>query len=297
MKEKFKGIWPAMFTPLQKDGEPAYDVIEKLVEAFITQQTDGLYILGSTGQGVLFTEDERKKVTEVVTRVASGRIPVIAHVGALTTAEAVRLAIHAEKCGVDGVASLPPIQYVANADMALAHYTKIASATSLPFFPYQLGDNSIPGDLSSFMDRLLQIPNIAGMKLTTNQLLNISSVHNIAGNRLKLFSGSDELLCHASLCGPVGAIGTFYNIWGDTCKYVMSEFTNGNYQLGKEFMLAFQKVIQFANPNGWTFIRKAMIYKYGIDIGMPRAPLGATHKAWDDAQVKELVDRIDAFKK
>ena len=293
MKEKFKGLWPAMFTPVRESGEPAYEEIEKLVELFISQQMDGLYILGSTGQGLLFTEEQRKKATEVVSKTAAGRIPVIVHIGALTTAESIRLAQHAEGCGVDGISSVPPIYYLGNADTALEHYKKIAESTALPFFPYQLGDNSIPGDLNSFIERLLKIPNITGMKLTTNLLLNISSIHNYAGDRLRLFSGSDELFCHATLCGTVGAIGTFYNIWGVACKQVMTEFVNGNYNLGKEFMLSFQEMIQFVLPNAWPFFRKAMLLKYNIDIGATKGPLGNTQKEWDDKEVLEIIEKIE----
>lgn len=295
MKEKFKGLWPAMVTPVLDSGEPNYEEIEKLVEIFISQQLDGLYILGSTGQGLLFTEEQRKKATEVVSKISAGRIPVIVHVGSLTTAESIRLAQHAEQCGVDGISSVPPIYYTGNADTAIEHYSRIAESTSLPFFPYQLGDNSIPGDVHAFIERLLKIPNITGMKLTTNQLLNISSVHNQAGDKLKLFSGSDELFCHATLCGTVGAIGTFYNIWGVECKYVMSEFVNGNYKLGKEFMLAFQEVIQLVLPNAWTFIRKAMLLKYNIDIGATKGPLGNAQKEWQDDQVKEILKKIESI--
>lgn len=294
MSEKFKGLWPAMFTPVLENGEPAYGEIEKLVELFVSQQMDGLYILGSTGQGILFSEEQRKKVTEVVSKSASGRIPVIVHVGSLTTATSIRLAQHAEQCGVDGISSVPPIYYTGNADTALTHYKMIAASTGLPFFPYQLGDNSIPGNLHTFIERLLEIPNITGMKLTTNLLLNISSVHNQVGNRLKLFSGSDELFCHATLCGTVGAIGTFYNLWGVACKHVMSEFVKGNYQLGKAFMLSFQDTIEWVLPNVWPFLRKAMFLKYKIEIGPTVAPLGNAQRDWKDKEVIEIMEQIEA---
>lgn len=295
MKKKFKGLWPAMFTPVGENGEPALGQLEKLVELLISQNLDGLYILGSTGQGVLFTEEQRKKVTHVVSEVAAKRVPIIVQVGALTTDESVRLAQHAEKCGVDGISSVGPIYFAATASMALEHYNTIARATDLPFFPYQLGDNSIPGETIAFVERLLEIPNVTGMKLTTNQLLEISSIHNYAGDKLRLFSGSDELLCHASLCGTVGAIGSTYNLWGVSCKQVMTEFTRGNYQLTKEFMLTFQKVIQFILPNIWTFFRKAMLLKYNIDIGPTKAPLGNTHTAWKEEEVVSMTEKIDSI--
>ncbi|MGN6603639.1 MAG: dihydrodipicolinate synthase family protein [Ginsengibacter sp.] len=294
MNEKFKGLWPAMFTAVGESGEPSVTQIEKLVELFVSQQMDGLYILGSTGQGILFTEEQRKKVTEVVSKTASGRIPIIVHVGALTTTESVRLAVHAEKCGVDGISSVPPIYYSGNADSAIEHYKNIAAAVNLPFFPYQLGDDSIPADLDSYIEKLLQIPNVAGMKLTTNKLLDISSIHNYAGERLKLFSGSDELFCHASLCGTVGAIGTFYNIWGVECKEVLSGFINGNYQMAKDFMLSFQKMVRIVLPKAWPFFRQAMLLKHNIDIGPTKAPLGNAQKEWRAEEVKEIIESFES---
>ena len=294
MKKDFKGLWPAMFTPVDSNGDPAIDQLEKLVELLISQGMDGLYILGSTGQGVLFTEDQRKKVAAAVTEMAAGRAPVIVQVGALTTDEAVRLAKHAAQCGADGISSVGPIYFGGSVNMAMEHYHAIASATDLPFFPYQLGDNSIPSETIAFAKRVLELPNIAGMKLTTNHLLQISSIHNFAGGRLKLFSGSDELFCHASLCGTVGAIGSFYNLWGGPCKQVMTEFQNGNYRLAKEFMLTFQQVIQTVLPNIWTFLRKAMQLKYGIDIGRTKAPLGNTHTEWKDDEVMAMSEKLES---
>ena len=295
MKKEFKGLWPAMLTPVNKQGEPAMDQLEKLVELLISQGMDGLYLLGSTGQGVLFTEEQRKKVASFVIEVTAKRTPIMVQVGALTTDEAVRLAKHAEKCGADAISSVGPIYYAPSAGMALEHYRTIATSTSLPFFPYQLGDNSIPGETLSFVSKLLEIPNVAGMKLTTNQLLEISAIHSFAGDKLKLFSGSDELFCHASLCGTVGAIGSFYNLWGTACKQVMIEFKNGNFQLGKDFMLTFQQVIRQVIPNIWTFLRKAMVIKYGIDIGPTKAPLGNTHTEWKDNEVMAISEKLETI--
>lgn len=294
MKNGFSGLWPAMFTPVDERGEPAFDQLEKLVELLISQDLDGLYILGSSGQGVLFHEEQRKEVAKRVCEQVSGRVPVMVQVGALTTDESVRLAQHAERSGVSGISSVGPIYYSATADMALEHYKTIARATGLPFFPYQLGDNSIPGNTLQFVERLLEIPNVAGMKLTTSQLLEISAIHNFAGERLKLFSGSDELLCHASLCGTVGAIGSTYNLWGAQCKLVMDEFIKGNYPLTKAFMLSFQEVIQLILPNIWTFLRSAMRLKYNIDIGKTKAPLGNAHHPWNDDEVISLMEKVES---
>lgn len=284
-----------MFTPVNPEGAPALDQLEKLVSLFVSQELDGLYILGSTGQGVLFSESQRNAVIKKVCEVAAGRIPVMVQVGALTTAESVRLARYAANCGVDGISAVGPVYYSGNAEMALQHYKCIAEVTDLPFYPYQWGDNFIPGETIDFVRRLMEIPNVAGMKLTTNALLEISAISNFAGDKLSLFSGSDELFCHASLCGTVGAIGSFYNLWGVSCKHVLEEFVGGNYALAKEFMLSFQEVVREVLPDIWPFFRKAMLIKYGIDIGMPKPPLGNGQKQWDDRRVEKVLERIESL--
>lgn len=282
-----------MFTPISENGEPAYDELEKLTELLISQGMAGLYILGSTGQGILFSTEQRMKIAEIVVQTAAKRIPVMVQVGALTTAESIKLAEHAGKIGVNGISTVGPIYYGPSPDMAIEHYRQIASVTDLPFFPYQLGANSIPGDTITFVKRLMEIPNTAGMKLTTNQLLEISLIHNYAGNRLNLFSGTDELFCHASLCGTVGAIGSFYNLWGVECSLVLKEFMSGNYEMPKKFMLRFQHIVDTVMPNIWTFLRAAMKIKHGIDIGATRAPLANTHKPWDEKEVRKIMEPLE----
>lgn len=297
MKNKFQGLWPAMFTPVSPNGSPAYDQLEKLTDLLVSQNLDGLYILGSTGQGVLFSEEERKRVTEVVMRTVAKRVPVMVQVGSLTTAESVRLAEHAGEMGADGISSVGPIYFSGPANMALMHYKSIAQAVDVAFFPYQLGNNSIPGEITEFIDRLMEIPNVEGMKLTTENLLEISLIHNHAGEGLRLFSGSDELLCHASLCGTVGAIGSFYNLWGVECKQAIERFRQGEFDESKKFMLTFQDVISEVLPDIWTFFRSAMLIKYNIDIGQSKAPLGNGHGVWDEADVVNLLRKIEELTK
>jgi N-acetylneuraminate lyase len=291
--DKFQGVWPALITPIGPDGNPEFRQLEKLTELIISQGLDGLYILGSTGQGFLLTETQRKEVTEVVLQVNNDRLPVMAQVGSLTTAESVRLAEHAAKHGASGISSVGPIYYGGgNQTMALMHYRAIASASNLPFFPYQLGEASFSDGISAFIDELLDIPNVTGMKLTTTNLLQISAFSSNSRGALILFSGADELMCHAAMCGTAGAIGSMYNLWGPECQRIRKAFLRGDVSLGTDFMMVFQEVILKILPNIWTFLRQAMQFRYGIDIGKTLPPLGNNHQAWTDQEVKFLVERV-----
>ena len=290
------GLWPALLTPVDPDGAPQFADLEKIVQLCVDQQLDGLYILGSTGQGVLFTEKQRIAVTKKVMEVAGSQLPVIAQVGSLNTRESIRLAQAAQEAGVYGISTVAPIYYQGGVDNSLAHYRAISSSIDIPFFPYHVGNQSIfGGNARYYIDQILTLPNIEGMKLTTQNLYEISLMHILAGDDLILFSGADELYCHATLCGTVGAIGSFFNLWGEECRYVRKEFIGGNFVLGNRFMLAFQEIINYVLPNVWTFFQKAMILKHGIDIGIPNPPLGLGNNPWKDSDVQEILDRVAAI--
>ncbi|MBR9776767.1 MAG: dihydrodipicolinate synthase family protein [Cytophagales bacterium] len=293
MYENLKGVWPAMLTPMDGNGRPAFKQLEKWVEILLSEGVDGLYLLGSTGQGFLLSEEDRKKVTEITANVNAGKVPIMVQVGSMTTAESVRLAQHASKCKVDGISSVAPVYYGptdGTSGMALAHYEAIATASDLPFFPYQLGSTSF--SLVEFINKLLKMPNMVGMKLTTNNLLEISTVSYSSKGKLVLFSGADELMCQAALCGTTGAIGSYYNVFERECKHVRNEFVKGNVKLATDFMLVFQEVIAESLPNIWTFFRQAIQMRYSVDIGPSIAPVGNTNKVWDDKKVEELIDRV-----
>ncbi|MDN3687054.1 dihydrodipicolinate synthase family protein [Cyclobacterium jeungdonense] len=295
MNEKLKGVWPAMLTPLNEEGRPDIGQLEKWLEVLISQGMDGLYLLGSTGQGFLLSEGDRKRVTEVSAAVNSGRVPIIVQVGSMTTNESVRLAKHAESCKVDGISSVAPVYYGSSdgsSAMALKHYEEIAKSTDLPFFPYQLGSTGFSDGLVGFVNKLLQLPNMAGMKLTTNNLLEISTISYSSRGKLTLFSGADELMCHAALCGTSGAIGSFYNLFGPECRFVRNSFLNGNVGLATDFMLVFQEMIAEVLPNIWTFFRQAIQFRYTVDIGPAIPPVGNTNKPWEKEKIEALVELI-----
>jgi N-acetylneuraminate lyase len=288
----FKGLWPAIFTPVNENGKVNLTELEKLVELLVAQKVDGLYVLGSTGQGFLFTEQERMEIAEATISMAKKRLPVMVQVGALNTEESVRLAMHAEQKGADGVSSVGPIYYAASAAMGIAHYRKIASAIEIPFFPYQIG-NAVMND--EVIHQLAAIPNILGLKLTTGSMFDISNIHIKGKKGWKLFSGADELMCHAALCGTVGAIGTSYNLIGATCKYVREEFLKGNVDLGINFMLCIQEIISDILPVIWSFFQRAMLLKHGIDIGKPKAPLLGPDLPWTDEEIMAMVNKLESF--
>ena len=296
MQPTFSGLWPAMLTPLDASGEPNLAAVEKLVEWFVSEGLDGLYLTGSTGQWPLLNLEQRKAVAERAVRTAAGRIKTMVHVGAVATEDAVELARHARKVGADAISSVAPVYYAASSDATFEHYRRVGEAGELPFFAYHLSQvNQLSLDAREYVERLLSVPNLAGMKFTDRDLYQFGLLHSYGGERLQLFSGADELLCHAVLCGAIGAIGTFYNVWGPACRKARQEFAAGSVERGRRFMLVFQRAIHEAmrSHGVWSFLRGAVQLKSGIDVGMPRAPLGGLDKPWPEGELRRIVEMVD----
>ena len=104
---RFTGVWPALMTPLTDGDRINVPVTRRLVDYLIEREIGGLYVNGGTGEGVLLPPDARKTMAETTIEQVNGRVPVIVHVGATATAEAVELARHAQGIGADGVAAVP----------------------------------------------------------------------------------------------------------------------------------------------------------------------------------------------
>jgi N-acetylneuraminate lyase len=297
MSSPFRGLWPAMLTPLDSSEQPNLEEAEKLVELFVQQELDGLYVLGSTGQGPLLSVANRRRFAECVVRAAGGRIPVMVHVGAVATEDAVELARHAASIGADAISSVGPIYYRITADGVFEHYRRIGAAGELPFFVYHLSMvNTLTLGGEEYVDRLLEIPSIAGMKFTDRDLFQLGLICSHAGDRLRLFSGADELLCQAALSGAGGAIGTFYNVWGPSCRAARQAIERGNVTAAGRFMRTFQVALDriLRSQASWSFLRTAMKIRYQVDLGPCRAPLGIVDSDWPEEQVERLLELVES---
>src|SRR3712207_4653390 len=164
-----RGALAAAVTPL-RDGGHALDeaAIGPYVEFLAGAGVNGLFVLGTTGEGILLREEERGRAAERFAEVAAGRVALVVHCGAQTTAETARLAEHAAGLGANAVAVIPPPYYAFDGPALVAHFLAAARACEpTPFYLYEFAARSgyaIPLDV---IERVrAQAPNIAGLKVS-----------------------------------------------------------------------------------------------------------------------------------
>src|SRR6204780_4981263 len=163
------GTLAAAVTPLTgKDGSIDADAIDGLVEFYVRAGLDGILALGTTGEGVLFSLDERRLAADEFVTAAHHRLAVVVHCGAQTTHETVVLAEHAASHGADGVAVIPPPYFALNAEAIWRHFDAAADACApLPFYIYEFAARSgypVPIDVIRRLQETA--PNLTGLKVS-----------------------------------------------------------------------------------------------------------------------------------
>ncbi|MCX6632585.1 MAG: dihydrodipicolinate synthase family protein, partial [Candidatus Solibacter sp.] len=203
-----RGILPAVVTPFDADEQFAPEPFEALLESVYAAGVDGVYVCGGTGEGLLQTVAQRKRVAEAaVNNSPKGKL-VIVHVGSHRTGDAVELAQHAGKLGASAVSALPPLGNYSFPEVR-TDYEAGASAAEVPLLVYFF-PGSYPGVQT--LDQVLElcrIPNVAGLKYTDFDLYRLRSIKQSGA---VVFNGYDEVLAPGLLMGADGGIGTFYNV-------------------------------------------------------------------------------------
>src|SRR4029078_12936916 len=205
-------ILPALVTPLTSSGQLDTKSTERLIDHLYNKGVGGLYITGSTGEGIYLTAEIRKRTAEIAVNLSKGRGNVIVHVGAIQTAMAMELANHAAKIGADAVSSIPP--FAGGYSWAEVHsfYSDLARASKLPVIAYYIpgltGQQRSLDELAS----LLSIPNIGGYKFTDYNLYTMQRLLARFGADQIMYNGPDEMLALGLQFGAHGGIGTTYNV-------------------------------------------------------------------------------------
>jgi dihydrodipicolinate synthase/N-acetylneuraminate lyase len=201
-----KGALAAALTPLREDGAALdEDAFGPYLDFLADGGLDGILALGTTGEGILLSVEERKRVTELFLAASAGRLQIAVHCGAQTTADTVALAEHSAAAGVDGVAVIGPPYFRLDAEALLEHFRRAASACApTPFYLYEFEATSGYPIPIQVIERLREeVPNLAGLKVSDSPFERVKP-YLLEG--LDVFVGAESLLADGLAAGAVGAV-------------------------------------------------------------------------------------------
>jgi N-acetylneuraminate lyase len=199
-----RGALAAAVTPL-RDGAFDAAAVGPYVGFLAGHGLDGILVLGTTGEGVLFSPEERREIAGAFVEAARGRLQVAVHCGAQTSRDTAALANHAAFAGADAVAVIAPPYFALDENELLAHFEAAARACApLPFYLYEFEARSGYAIPLSVIERLREtIPNLAGMKVSDSPWERLEP-YLVEG--LDIFVGAEALLERALAAGAAGAV-------------------------------------------------------------------------------------------
>lgn len=207
-----RGSLVAIVTPMAEDGSLDFPKLRALVDWHIREGTDGIVVVGTTGESPTVDVEEHCELIRVVVEHAKKRIPVIAGTGANSTTEAVELARYAKKVGADYSLSVVPYYNKPTQEGLYRHFRKIAESVDIPQILYNVPGRTACDLQNQTALRLAQVPNIIGLKDATGSIERSSDLVRQAPPNFAVYDGNDASALALMLFGGQGVISVTANV-------------------------------------------------------------------------------------
>jgi len=272
--DRFSGIYIAMYSAYDDQGNIDRERVKGLAAYYLNTGVQGLYVGGSSGEGMLQSVEERKVVLEAVMEAVKGKLKVIVHVGANATRDAVELSKHAEQCGADAISAVPSIYYRLSEQAVEEHWQAMIDSSELPFIIYNIPQTTGFHLSAALCAKLAQQSKVIGVKMSGESTFELQQLKEAGGHDFVVFNGPDEQFLAGRIMGADGGIGGTYGVMPQLFCALDKLFIEGN--------IAQAQVLQ--NKIN-SFIKRLLAYPslYGackyilqlrdIPTGDPRSPM------------------------
>ncbi|MDL2318341.1 dihydrodipicolinate synthase family protein [Eubacteriales bacterium OttesenSCG-928-A19] len=279
-----KGVIPAMLTPFEENERVSPERTQGLVRHLMRNDIGGLYLTGSTGEGFMMSIEERKAVVEAAVAEVAGRIPVIVHVGAISTCQSEELARHAMHVGADAISSVPPIYWRFTDDNIAGYYADLVQASGLPMIVYNV---ALAGNVSfDLILRLGRLEGVEGIKYTATSHYDMFRIKEQLGEGFMVYSGSDEMAASGMMFGSDGLIGSTYNVLSDIFISIFRAARAGEMQELARLQEAANRIIFTMLRYDLMSVLKLSLRWMGVDVGPTRRPF-TQYSVEDERSIRE----------
>jgi 4-hydroxy-tetrahydrodipicolinate synthase len=270
------GSLVAIVTPMQEDGRLDMARFRELIDWHVAEGTDGIVVVGTTGESPTVDFDEHKELIRVAVDHAKGRIPVIAGIGGNSTAEAVELTESAKKAGATACLSVVPYYNKPAQEGLYRHFRKIAEDVGLPMIVYNVPGRTVADLANDTVMRLAQVPGIIGIKDATANIERGTDLIKRAPRNFAIYSGDDATALALILLGGHGTISVTANVAPRLMHEMCAAALVGDVKKARDINLRLlglhQKLFVEANPIPvkWAL---AQMGRIGAGVRLPMTPL------------------------
>jgi len=298
-KADWTGVFPAITTPFGADGAVDEAFLKKHVAWLLDAGCKGVVALGSLGEGATLTFAEKVQILKVCRTVTAGRVPLVASISGLSTAECVALAKEAARVGCDGLMVLPPYVYRGDWPETEAHFSAVLSATRLSCMlynnPIAYGTDLSADDVKALADKHA---NVHAVKESSGDVRRITAVRALLGSRLALFAGLDDMIVEAIAVGADGWVAGLVNALPSESVTLVDLAKAGRTEEALKLYAWFLPLLRFDTVP--KFVQLIKLVQAEVEMGSeavraPRLPLSAQEREEALAVVRrQLKHRVDA---
>lgn len=277
MSSKYHGVIPAFYACYDEKGDISPERVRSLAGHLLKKGVQGLYVNGSSGECIYQSVEEKKLILENVMSEVKGKMVVIAHVACNNTKDSCELARHAQACGVDAIASIPPI-YFHLPEYAIAEYwnTISAAAPDTDFVIYNIPQLAGTALTMSLFKLMLKNPHVKAVKNSSMPVQDIQMFKMYGGKDFTVFNGPDEQFVAGRMIGADGGIGGTYAVMPELFLKANELFMAGNVEAAKDVQWAIDAIIYKmceAKGNLYAVMKEILRRREHIDVGAVRSPL------------------------
>ena len=290
---KINGLIAAPFTPFCKDGSVNLMVIKAYSEKLKKDGVKGVFVCGTTGEGMFMTLDERKNVASEWMKYQTENFKIIVHVGTTSAIQSKELAKHAQEIGAYAFGCMGPVfLQPGRLEELVGFCTEVASgAPDLPFYYYHIPSvTGINLSMSGFIELAkTKIPNLAGIKFTDNNLMEFQKCINLDNGKWDILHGYDELLLAGLAFGAKGAVGSTYNFMAPLYNGIIEDFKNRDIEAARKKQAQSVDIIDVLLKNSGALVAgKTLMKSFGVDCGPCRFPLKTLSKVESEKLINEI---------
>lgn len=268
-----KGSIVALITPFHEDGTVNFKKLKELIEWHIAHKTDGILVLGTTGESSTMSHEEDDAVVACAIATADHRIPIIVGAGSNCTQTQLEKSLKYQNMGADGVLLISPYYNKANDEGMIRHFTTVADAVNIPIILYNIPGRTGCTISLNALKVLSQHPMIQGIKEASGNMSYATDVAKLLNEDFVMYSGNDDIIVPMMALGSSGVISVLADVLPEVTHEMTTSCLNGDFAIARDLQLKHLDLIHdlFIEVNPIP-VKEAM-NMMGMEVGKYRLPL------------------------
>ena len=268
-----KGSIVALVTPFHEDGTVNFEKLGELLDWQIENSTDGILILGTSGESSTMTHEEDDAVALYTIERVNHRVPVIVGAGSNCTQTALEKSLKYQNMGADALLLISPYYNKANTQGMIRHFTTVADAVQIPIILY-----NVPGRTGCHIDEeavkvLSKHPNICGIKEASGNISYATNIARYLSDDFVMYSGNDDMITSMMALGASGVISVLANCLPQETHQIVQDYLDGNVKESLEKQLKYLDFIHALFMEVNPIPVKQALNDMGKEVGGYRLPL------------------------